>query len=143
MLGDIVSFCSGLILLFFGTLAMIAYQPRLRYMWSDKGGEVLGLAIYIGFLSAVANTFYWQVLGHLSIWLNWITIIELRALGDWADLLFKGGGGVSGWLHLRALKFWLSEEDQKNWSLWEMPWHPKRRRCLAWLFNRKYDATDD
>lgn len=132
MIGDWVSFASGTALLSVGALVMIAYRPR-RGWWHTPHGT-LGMAIFLGFLAAVTNTAYWQVFGQWAVeFLHVMTVQQLRAAGDWIDLIVKGGAAVAGVLHLRALRLQLSPEEQKRWRGIEMPWYPARRWCLVKL----------
>lgn len=132
MIGDLVSFLSGTALLVCGALVMIAYRPRLGWWRSPHG--TLGAAIFLGFLSAVLNTAYWQVFGQWAVeFLHIMTVQQLRAFGDWIDLLVKGGAAVAGVLHLRALRLQLPPEERAQWRGIEMPWYPSRRWCLVKL----------
>lgn len=132
MIGDWVSFLSGLFLLVMGALVMLAYRPG-RDWWRTAHGT-LGMAIFLGFLAAVTNTAYWQVWGQWAVeFLGIMSVTQLRAAGDWIDLIVKGGAGVAGVLHLRALRLQLSLDEQSHWRGIEMPWYPARRWCLVKL----------
>lgn len=132
MIGDWVSFLSGSFLLVMGALVMLAYRPG-RDWWRTAHGT-LGMAIFLGFLAAVTNTAYWQVWGQWAVeFLGIMSVTQLRAAGDWIDLIVKGGAGVAGVLHLRALRLQLSADEQAHWRGIEMPWYPARRWCLVKL----------
>lgn len=132
MVGDWVSFLSGLFLLVMGALVMLAYRPS-RDWWRTAHGT-LGVAIFLGFFAAVLNTAYWQVFGQLAVeFFGFMSVMQLRAAGDWIDLIVKGGAGVAGVLHLRALRLQLSADEQTHWRGIEMPWYPARRWCLVKL----------
>ena len=130
MIGDWVSFLSGSFLLVMGVLVMLAYRPRLHWWRSAHG--TLGAAIFLGFLAAVTNTAYWQVFGQLAVeFLGVMSVTQLRAAGDWIDLTVKGGAGVAGALHLRALRLQLPDDERDQWLGIEMPWYPARRWFLV------------
>lgn len=132
MIGDWVSFLSGTALLFCGGLAMVAYRPR-RDWWQSPSGT-LGMAIFLGFLAAVVNTLYWQVFGQWAVeFIGFMSVETLRSVGDWMDLIVKGGAAVAGVLHLRALRLQLPLDERKRWRGVEMPWYPARRWCLVKL----------
>lgn len=133
MVGDWVSFLSGSFLLVMGALVMLAYRPRLHWWRSAHG--TLGAAIFLGFLAAVTNTAYWQVFGQWAVeFLGIMTAAQLRAAGNWIDLVVKGGAAVAAALHLRALRLQLPEDERAQWLGIEMPWYPARRWCLVKLF---------
>lgn len=132
MIGDLVSFLSGTALLITGVLVMVAYRPSRGWFSTPHG--TLGMAIFLGFLSAVTNTAYWQVFGQWAVeFLHIMTAAQLRAVGDWIDLIVKGGAAVAAVLHLRALWLQLPEDERAKWRLVEMPWYPARRWCLVKL----------
>ena len=132
MIGDWVSFLSGAFLLVMGCLVMMAYRPR-RGWWKSAHGT-LGAAIFLGFLAAVTNTAYWQVFGQLAVeFFGFMSVVQLRGFGDWMDLIVKGGAGVAGVMHLRALRMQLPEDERAQWRGVEMPWYPARRWCLVKL----------
>jgi hypothetical protein len=132
MIGDWVSFLSGSFLLVMGALVMVAYRPRSEW-WKTPHGT-LGMAIFLGFLAAVTNTAYWQVFGQWAVeFLSVMSVTQLRAAGDWIDLIVKGGAGVAGVLHLRALRLQLPEDERDQWMGIEMPFYPARRWCLVKL----------
>ena len=129
MIGEIVSFASGMALLIMGILVMVAYRPGKR----EGAAAVLGFAIFLGFLSAVGNTLYWQVFGQPAVAFGIVTVEQIRGAGDYADLLFKGSNALSGWLHLYALWLALSRHERRLWSVWQMPFYPRRTSCLRAL----------
>lgn len=132
MIGDVASFLSGTALLVTGALVLVAYRPS-RGWWQTPHGT-LGMAIFLGFLSAVMNTAYWQVFGQWAVeFLGIMTAAQLRAAGDWIDLVVKGGSAVAAVLHLRALRLQLPEDERAEWLGIEMPWYPARRWCLVKL----------
>lgn len=137
MIGDWISFTAGMGLLFFASMALIAYWPGRR---SGASG-VLGLAIFIGFAAAAANTLYWQVLGHPLVYYGVITVSEHRAAGNWLDLFFKGGHALAGWLHLYALWLSLTKVERRRWSVLEMAIYPRRLECVRRLLRRSSDAN--
>lgn len=131
MVGDMVSWVSGLALLFVGSLVLWAYRPT---QWPQREASgVLQAAIFLGFLAAVFNTLFWQVLGQPAVNLGLVSVAQYRAIGDWLDAIFKGGAAVAAWLHLRALHMSLPEKERKSWGVLEMAFYPKRRLCLRML----------
>lgn len=132
MIGNWVSFLSGIALLVSGFLVMVAYRPR-RGWWMTPHGT-LGMAIFLGFFAAVLNTVYWQVLGQWATELfPLVTVDDWRRWGDWIDLIVKGGAAVAGVMHLRALRLQLPDDERGQWRGIEMPWYPARRWCLVKL----------
>ncbi|MFV1484535.1 MULTISPECIES: hypothetical protein [unclassified Phaeobacter] len=130
-MGDWVSWGAGVALLFYGTLVMWAYRPT---RWTDPDAPGwLQAAIFCGFLAAVGNTAFWQVFGQPAVKLGWLTVAQLRGAGNWLDLLFKGGGALAAYLHLKAMHKSLSDEEQARWSVTEMAFYPNRRLCLRVL----------
>lgn len=126
-LGDWISFFSGVALMTLGTLVLIAYRPK----GARNGPErTLALAIFLGFVAHAGNTVYWQVFGQVAVYQGWITVHGLRFYGDFADLLFKGGGALAAWLHLRALWLSLPAPEQRKWRVVEMAFYPHRMLCL-------------
>lgn len=133
MWGDWVSFLSGVALVIFGGLAMIAYRPSP----GRRGAEtLLASAIFIGFMAHVGNTLYWQVFGQPAVHFGILTVADLRAYGDWFDLFFKGGGALAGYLHLRALWSSLDEIERREWTALEMAFYPRRVTCLRAILKR-------
>lgn len=130
-MGDWISFLAGVSLLVISPLVIRAYSPGGFHFRTGNGW--LAAAIILGFLAAAGNTLYWQVFGVLAVKSGLMTVTFQRELGDWCDLLFKGGGALSGWMHLKALQRSLPEEDQPYWRAIEMPWYPHRRACLRRL----------
>lgn len=131
MVGDLISWLAGLSLLFFGGLVLVAYRPE---QWPHREASgVLQAAIFFGFLAAVGYTLFWPVLGQPIVRMGLMSVSDIRAIGDWADLLFKGGGALSAWLHLKALHMSLPEKDRPRWGILEMSFYPKRRMCLRML----------
>lgn len=126
-MADFLSWFSGLALMFIGSLVMWAYRPA---RWPTGAAGWLQAAVFFGFAAAVLNTGYWQVLGHPLIAYNVLTVDGLRVLGDWLDVIFKGGGAYSAWMHLKALHMSLDEEEQRRWGVLEVAFYPKRRLCL-------------
>lgn len=132
MMGDTVSFLSGVALMVMGVLVMRAYLPGAG--WHRTGQGVLGAAIFISFLVAVLNTLYWQVFGQVAVeFLGIMTVAQLRAVGDWVDLVVKGGAAWAAYLHLKAMWMRLPDEERARWRVIEMPWYPARRWCLVKL----------
>jgi hypothetical protein len=132
MMGDVVSFASGVSLLFFGSLVLIAFRPR---RWSYHSGPgYLSRAIFLAALAAVSNTLYWQVLTQPAVASGFVTVYQVRNIGDWLDLLFKGGAAYALFLHLKAMHAQLPPEERRVWSALEMPFYPNRRKCLKLLF---------
>lgn len=118
-------------LLFFGGLVMYAYRPAQWPRYEAPG--LLQAAIFLGFLAAVGNTLYWQVFAQPAVWFGLVSVPTLRVWGDYADLLFKGGGAVAGYLHLKAIHMSLSEKERSAWGVIEIAFYPKRRLCLRLL----------
>lgn len=131
MIGDVLSFLAGTALLISAILVIIAYRPA-NWSLRDAPGT-LAMAIALGFAASASNTLYWQVFGQPAVTYGWLTVAEIRAIGDFADVLFKGGAAIAGLLHLRALLLALPESERGNWSAIEMPFYPNRRACLKAL----------
>ncbi len=130
-LGDTISFGAGLALLFLAFLAMRAYGPS---SWTGQNGSgYLARAIFIGFAFAAGNTLYWQVFGQPAVYLGLVTVAQLRAWGDLADLLFKGGGAVAAYLHLKALHCSIPANERRLWGVLEIAFYPQRRAFLRLL----------
>jgi hypothetical protein len=125
--GDWTSFFSGIALMVFGGLVMIAYRPKEARNAPEK---TLAFAIFLGFAAHAGNTVYWQVLGQPAVQLGWMTVPQLRFYGDWLDLLFKGGGALAAYMHLRALWLSLPENEKRQWQVLEMAFYPHRMLCL-------------
>lgn len=128
-----VSFVAGVALLFMSVLVMVAYWPSRNKTHAQPGAFYLGMAIWLGFLTAGLNTLFWQVIGQPAVRLGWISVADIRAIGDWVDLFVKGGAAYAGWLHLRAIYETLDDEEKSYWSVLEMAFYPRRRACLRLL----------
>ena len=131
-MGDGVSFLSGVVLL-------VASAAVIRAYWPTVGRErspLLVWAIIIGFAAHGGNTLYWQVFGQMAAAFGWVSVSAMRGLGDWMDLLFKGGGAVAGWLHLKALHDVLPD-DEKDRSVVSMIWYPHRQSCVERVISRR------
>lgn len=103
MVGDWLSFLSGVALMVSGCRVIWAYRPRGQ--WRASPAEILGLAIFLSFIAAVANTVYWQVWGQVAVeYLRIWTVQVLRFWGDYTDVLVKGGGAIAAELHLWAIR---------------------------------------
>lgn len=103
MIGDWLSFLSGVALLVSGSRAILAYWPLGD--WHTSAAGILGLAIFVGFIAAVFNTVYWQVWGQLAVeYLHIWSAEVLRFWGDYTDVIAKGGLAVAAELHLWALR---------------------------------------
>ena len=131
-MSEIVSFSAGFVLLVISLMVMIAYRPNRESFKTGSG--LLGLAIFLGFLSAALNTFWWQILGNTVDDFG-VGIESFRAVGLYLDALLKGGAAMSGVLHLIAIRENLSPEEKHGWHWWQMPWYPKRRACLELIAN--------
>lgn len=125
MLGDTISFVSGMALLFLGSCVLWAYRPKL---WPNNDATlVLQAAIFLGFVAAVGNTLFWQVLGQPLVKYDLVSVSTLRGIGDYLDLVFKGGAAFAAYLHLKALHLSLSENQRKVWRVLEMPFYRNRK----------------
>lgn len=103
MIGDWLSFLSGVALLVSGLRVIWAYWPRRNWHLTPAG--ILGFAIFLSFIAAVANTVYWQVWGQIAVeYLRIWTVQALRFWGDYTDVLVKGGAAIAAELHLWALR---------------------------------------
>lgn len=129
MTAEYLSFGAGLFLLAVSIMVMKAYWPSTR-------GEVhwLGLAIFLGFAAAAGNTFWWQILALVNTETGFVPREQFRAVGWWFDVLFKGGAGCAGILHLVALQRQIPKKERPMWHWWDMPWYPKRQACITKLF---------
>lgn len=127
-MGNELSFITGGILFFVSLLVMKAYWPgseRTRASW------LLGLAIFLAFTSDALNTLWWQVGAYINT--SWLgnDFESFRTVGLYLDVLFKGTTAFAGVLHLQALKRSIPEEDQSNWSWWQMPGYPRKCRIFT------------
>lgn len=132
MIGDLVSWVAGLSLMVAGLLVMWAYRPQ---QWPSGGAGWLQAAIFMGFAAAVGNTAFWQVIGQPAVSSGLVEVGALRAVGDWLDLVFKGGAAFAGWMHLKALHLSLNEEERDDWGVLEIAFYPQRRLCLKALYS--------
>lgn len=128
MIGDFVSLSSGAALFVVSLLVVRAYFTGFARPRSPE--DFLALAIMLGFVFHALNTLYWQVFGNFAVRYEWVTVAFLRDVGDYLDILFKGGAAFAGYLHLRAIQERLPKEDRGAWHWYEVPWYPKRRKCL-------------
>lgn len=128
MIGNLLSFGAGAVLLMMSLMVMLAYRPSGT--WSGRADQYLVAAIFLAFATDAANTLYWQVFGHVAVQNDLITVTTLRALGNWLDVLFKGGAALAGYLHLKALWVQLDEGERRKWVPLEMPWYPRKRWCV-------------
>jgi hypothetical protein len=131
MVGDWISWFSGVALLFFGFLVLWAYRPQSWAVREAPGA--LQAAIFLGFLASVGNTVFWQVIGQPIVNFGLMNVDQYRALGDWLDFVFKGGAAYAAWLHLKALHMSLPPKERSAWGVLEMAFYPKRRLCLRLL----------
>ena len=129
-MGDVVSWISGVFLLIGSIMVIKAYWPGRAKIHPDPAAFWLCWAIVLSFSAAAGNTLYWQVGGQVLV-PHVFTVDAQRALGDWLDLFFKGAGGLAALMHLKAMQARLPKSEQAQWSLFEMPWYPERRKCLA------------
>lgn len=138
MMGEVISLLAGMALLFLGGLCMVAYRPvGWRTALTTPAG-VLGIAVFLSFLAHVGNTLYWQVFGHVAIHgLGLVSVYQLRAVGDYLDLIFKGSGAVAAYLHLYALRLRLDPEERKNWSVLGMAFYPEKFRLFSNVLGRR------
>ena len=103
MIGDWLSFLSGVALMVSGLRVTWAYWPPKRW-WGSRAG-ILAMAIFLGFVAAVFNTLYWQVWGQIAVeYLRVWTVQMLRFWGDYTDVIAKGGAALAAELHLWALR---------------------------------------
>ena len=130
-MGDILSWLAGASLVCVGLLVMWAYRPM---KWPRGGPGWLQAAIFLAFFSAVANTMFWQVYGHIAVANDLWTVDRLRDVGDWLDILFKGGAAFAGWMHLKALHTTLEPEERGKWGVFEIAFYPKRMLCLRTIY---------
>lgn len=132
-MGNFVSFGAGVILLIVSMMVMLAYWPRLG--WFGTGSGTLGMAIFLGFLAAAANAFYWQIFGNFVVSFDLVSLANVRSFGHYLDGLLKGSAATAGVLHLMAIQRNLPEEERRTWHWYQMPWYPKRRACLELIVN--------
>lgn len=138
MLNDFLSFGAGLFLLFACFGVMVAYWPQRG--WSKTGQGVLGFAIFLGFVAAGLNTFWWQILGAANAYFEFLPRVQFREIGLYLDMFLKGTAGIAGILHMEAIRKNLGKRERDLWWWFEMPWYPDKRRCLRGLseiLNRK------
>lgn len=130
-MGDFISWASGVALLFFGSAVICAYRPR---GWPERdSAKILQAAIFFGFIAGVGNTLFWQVLGQPLVEWGVLSVAALRNVGDWLDLVFKGGAAFAAYLHLKALHLSLPSDEREHWAVLEMPFYPKRNRVIVFL----------
>ena len=131
MSGEYFSFGAGIFLLLVALLGMKAYWPSLRAL----NRQWLGVAIFLSFLCAAGNTLWWQILHQIVLRYDLVSHDLYQGIGWWLDVLFKGGAGIAGILHLVALHRQLPVVEQTQWRWWDMPWYPQRRTCMSRLAN--------
>lgn len=132
-MGEFISFSAGGILMIVSAMVMLAYRPRLG--WFGTGSGTLGMAIFLGFLAAAANTFYWQIFGNFVVAFELVSLADVRSFGHYLDGLLKGSAAAAGVLHLVAIQRNLPQEERGAWRWYQMPWYPKRRACLELIAN--------
>lgn len=102
----------------------IAFFPKRK----DRGNTApawLILAIWCGFVGAGLNVLYWRVFGDLATYFGWFTIYEIRAFGNtYGDIVWKGLGCISIYLHFFARWKAISLEEQKYWRPLLMGFYP-------------------
>lgn len=109
----------------------VAFFPRK----SDRGNNApawLILAIWTGFAGIAANAFYWRVFGDLAVYFEWMTVAEVRSFGNtWGDIMWKGLGVVSIYLHFFARWKSISPAEQRHWTPLMMGFYPNARHLLV------------
>lgn len=139
-MGDIISVCAGVLLLYVSVLVIIAYRPKRGNGGSEKselGPKLLGFAILLGFIAAAINTAWWQILGFIHYNHTELFDGEFQAVGKYMDGIFKGLATISGILHLMALKLALPKSEQRKWRWYQMPFYPSRHWTLMLFGPRK------
>lgn len=133
-IGFWASFVTGLILLFISILGLMAFAHRVNKR-SNKAVRVLSTAILLAMAASAANTAYWQISGQLVIATDWLSLLGVRFVGSYLDVIFKGSLAVSVYLHLKALKLGLRPEEQDEWTVLGMAFYPDATGFFGRIFN--------
>lgn len=122
---------------------VIAFFPSKKER-GDSGPAWLILAVWLGFVGVGLNVFYWRVFGDLAVHFGWFTILEIRWFGNtWGDIIWKGTGAVSIYLHFYSRWKFLPEEEQKDWRPLLMGWYPDTHHWMVRFgtWKRQKDKT--
>ena len=129
-MGDWISLIAGGILLVVSCMVMKAYWPRRRD--THDAAWFLGMAIFLGFLSAAANTLWWQIIVGVATHYGTFKYDALRDVGLYLDGALKGMAALAGAMHLVALHRKLSLPERRLYRWYDMPWYPRRWRMDSW-----------
>lgn len=112
----------------------VAFYPHAKDR-GDNGPSYLILAIWLGFVGVGLNAFYWKVFADIALRAGWFDVAQLRLFGNTAgDILFKGLGAASVYLHFVARWKFLSDEERKKWSPLLMGWYPDEKSLFVRTF---------
>lgn len=128
------SAAAGFVLLFMCALGLRGFLGR-AINTHDLASRMLARAIICGFTVAGLNTLYWQVGGQVLIAFGIATVADVRLIGSYLDILFKGGGALAVYLHLAAWRLSLPEPERRKWSVFAMAFYPRGDGFLARALN--------
>lgn len=94
-----------------------------------------GHGIVVGFAAGGLNALYWSVFLRIGYLSNDVELIAfLRYYGAYADFILKGGLAFASFCHLHAALYRLPYHERRHWSVWTIPWHPRKPfNCLKTL----------
>jgi len=122
---------------------LIAFYPK-RSLRENSAAGWLVLAIWLGFLGAGLNVFYWKIFVEIAAAQGWYTLGQLRNFGNiYGDFVWKTLGAVSIYLHFYARWKAIPEKDQKFWRPLLMGFYPDKRRITVKMINRLRRIVDD
>lgn len=133
-IGFWTSFVAGLVLLFISILGIMAFWNRADKSF-NRAVRILSIAILLAMASSAANTAYWQISGQLAIATDWLSLLGVRFVGSYLDVIFKGSLALSVYLHLKALKLGLPPEQQGEWTVLGMAFYPDATGFFGSIFN--------
>lgn len=123
----------------FSLCGLFAFFPR-KAARGNTAAAWLVLAIWIGFLGVGLNVFYWRVFGDLALHYDLVTRTNLREWGVVGDLIWKGMGVVSIYLHFYARWKSIPESEQRQWTPLLMGLYPDldhwARKVVLLLYRR-------
>ena len=126
-----LSIISGLVATAAAIIVIKAYGAVLFPKRKDRI-QWLAHAICLGSVTVALNAFYWSLYLRLSIIAgDEAHAATLRYYGAYFDIVLRGI--MPAWVayaHLKAKHLCLSEDEQKQWWVWEMMYHPNRRSLL-------------
>lgn len=130
----------GVILMVMSVLGVRGFLPR-AFNGETRAIRMFGLALTLGFLAAGLNTLYWQVFTNLVLHYQLIELADLRRLGGFLDMGFKGLAAFAIYLHLAAWRESLPDAERRRWGVLAMAFYPNRTGFIAMVLNGFRHAT--